>query len=856
MTTPRRRLANSGSEAMNGPEAGQMERNVAAIRAFAAAVDREAPTLSELPELLFQQLHNRLKWEPQPVPGLLATAVRNRADRPWIDSKFPFRESGGLVRTLRGHDGAVNGCALSTDGRLIVSAGADQTLRLWELATGAQLAAWSGHTDQVRSCAFTPDAERVVSGSHDRTVSVWEVASGRELRVLEGHTGAVNAVAVSPDGRFAISASSDHTLKVWNLETYTEEATLEEHRGPVVGCSFGPDGRWLVSTGGEMTSFEHAEEMMSRYQEVGLAQLASPSTSAILWEVRAPGGLLRRSGPSVKERGTLTAHMGGIYASAIAPDGSFFVTAGGEGELIVWDAATRKARATLTGHSHSVHDCAISPDGAFIVSASADRTIRIWTSDGVPQATLYGHGGGVSSCAITPDGALIVSTSLDGSLKVWDAAVSSVPTALPGHGGVVFSIEIGSDGRSIVSAGGDGSVLLSYIDGREGKVLSGHEGAAFDCTVSRDGSFVVSSGEDGTVRIWDASTGTERTSLESHEQAVVGCSLAPDASFILSAEATGVLHVWRLDGRPGVILDPRPPNEVVSETEARGLVGTTARLLQLKATVNPFVAVRRTLAQMPRSGSAGTADAGVTEDGAWIFSTYEGTVHLWDSKTGEHRERFPHGRRVTSCAVDPGANFLVAAGPEDESITIVNLGALRPGPKPRHGALVEHCAISPDASFAVSAGADGTVKIWSLPGGGLEGTIPAHRGRARRCAVTPDARYVLSVGTDARLAISEVAGGTRVATMPLLGVADCVRPHPWLPLIACGDSGGGLYLLEPIHVEFGPIALWSDESGRFSCPACGTAQTGSSPLACRNSACAMMLRPLARRPHRTGAKGG
>jgi WD40 repeat protein len=63
----------------------------------------------------------------------------------------------------------------------------------------------------------TPDGQQVVSASDDRTLKVWDLASGAELRTLVGHGNAVGAVAVTSDGRHAVSASRDRTLKVWDL---------------------------------------------------------------------------------------------------------------------------------------------------------------------------------------------------------------------------------------------------------------------------------------------------------------------------------------------------------------------------------------------------------------------------------------------------------------------------------------------------------------------------------------------------------------------------------------------------------------------------------------------------------------
>lgn len=146
--------------------------------------------------------------------------------RPWLHLLNRPQESEALVRTLKGHKNKVWDCTFSPDGKLIASASADGTLKLWEVDTGKVKATLKGHTVRVRSCAFSPDGKLIVSASMDKTLKLWDVATGKEKTTLKGHSDWVRSCAFSPDGRLIVSGSWDRTLKLWEVDTGKEIASF------------------------------------------------------------------------------------------------------------------------------------------------------------------------------------------------------------------------------------------------------------------------------------------------------------------------------------------------------------------------------------------------------------------------------------------------------------------------------------------------------------------------------------------------------------------------------------------------------------------------------------------------------
>jgi hypothetical protein len=99
--------------------------------------------------------------------------------------------------------------------------------------------------------AFSRDGARLASASHDQTVKLWDVASGRLLRTLTGHKAFIHGVAWSPDGARLASAGGDRMVKIWDAATGQELRTLRRHTSWVSGVAFSPNGDWLASVGGD-----------------------------------------------------------------------------------------------------------------------------------------------------------------------------------------------------------------------------------------------------------------------------------------------------------------------------------------------------------------------------------------------------------------------------------------------------------------------------------------------------------------------------------------------------------------------------------------------------------------------------
>jgi hypothetical protein len=136
----------------------------------------------------------------------------------------------------KGHSGVVTSVAFSPDGRLALSGNNDQTLKLWDIQSGAEIRTFKGHSKDVTSIAFSPDGRLALSGNNDQTLKLWDIQSSSEIRTFKGHSNEVYSVAFSPDGRHALSGSWD--LKLWDIQSGAEINSMLIFR----------DGEWISMT--------------------------------------------------------------------------------------------------------------------------------------------------------------------------------------------------------------------------------------------------------------------------------------------------------------------------------------------------------------------------------------------------------------------------------------------------------------------------------------------------------------------------------------------------------------------------------------------------------------------------------
>ncbi|MCX6581903.1 MAG: pentapeptide repeat-containing protein [Candidatus Aminicenantes bacterium] len=498
-------------------------------------------------------------------------------------------EIGREIKTLKGHSASVNSAAFSPDGRFIVSASLDQTIKIWDAELGREIKTFKGHSVSVNSAAFSPNGKFIVSASSDNSIKLWDAENGREIRTLKGHTASVFSVAFSPNGASIVSASYDRTIKIWDVETGREIRSLEGHTNVVNSAAFSPNGLTIVSasadntikiwdadTGKETRTLTgHAWGASSAFFSPNGKSIVSQSSAHTikLWDVE-----------TLKEIRTLKGYSNWVYSATFSSNGRLIVSASSDHTLKLWDVETGRETKTLKGHSKTVRSAVFSPNGLSIVSASDDNTIKIWDAEtGSENRTFKGHSDTILFAAFSPNGLSIVSASDDNTIKIWDAETGRLIRTLSGHSQAVNSAAFSLDGISIVSASADSTIKIWDAEtGRAIKNLKGHSNWVNSTSFSPNGISIVSASSDNTIKIWDAETGKKTRTLTGHSNFVNSAAFSPDGRLIVSAGEDHTVKLWDAEtGKEIVSLEniARPFSAAFNPAGDRICIGTSDGIL-------------------------------------------------------------------------------------------------------------------------------------------------------------------------------------------------------------------------------------------------------------------------------------
>jgi WD40 repeat protein len=293
------------------------------------------------------------------------------------------------VTRLTGHTGAVNAVALADQGRWIVSAGSDGTLKIWNTGSGALVR--TIELDEGPATALAVEDRRALTGHKGGAVVLWDLDRAEKLAVVQ-HRAPVSSLTLTGDPNRFFAASQDGAVSLFDVRSPNTPAPLgDDVEGGAQLMALARSRGLLVTAGRDRNIRLWRTDSMSltrtwRTNTEGIAALDITSAGRTIATAGADGKVRLWTTSSSRVQRTLEAHQGRVTALAFAPNGGLLATAGEDGEVKVWNVrSSRGAPRALRGHTGPVRAVSFSADGQRLVSAGQDGAIRIWTTVASPR---------------------------------------------------------------------------------------------------------------------------------------------------------------------------------------------------------------------------------------------------------------------------------------------------------------------------------------------------------------------------------------------------------------------------------------------------------------------------------------
>ena len=601
---------------------------------------------------------------------------------------FPWRHC--CFSLERGHYRGVTAVTMMPNGRFVISASQDTTIRLWDLVTRSGIWIGRGHDDLVLALAVSSDGRMIVSGSQDMTIRTWNSATGQSHWVGRGHTDRVTAVAVTPNGRFIVSGSRDKTLRLWSVASGKTLWVTEKHASAVTALVVSPDGRYVLSGHDEenlyLWDIATGKRVERKYYGASLEQLGFVTASTTSLAMTADGQFVISGSRDTSIRlwnfqsgeilRVYMGHEGPVTSVAVSQDAQWIYSGSVDGTVRRWDKDNGTCLWTSPVHSSEVTGVAVTRIGQWVISGGQDKTLRqIDVNTGKSPWTFGGknaHQAEISGLAMMPQGRFVISASHDMTLHLWDFKNIRCARVFDGPLMGMTSVAITPDRRYVLAGCRDNAVWMwELLSTEKVRLFEGHSADVLAVAITNDGTHVISGSDDTTARIWDLESGSCLTTLQGHAAGVIAIALTSDDRYILSGSRDATIRVWeRASG-----------NCVNTYTGHNGAVTSVA------------------LSQ---------------NDRFLLSSSHDSTIRLWDRQTGECLKTYKgHKDGVATVVFSPGGQYVVSGG-ADGTVRIWEMETTRcVRTFSGHTQAVTSLIFTPDGQ-AVTGSKDSTLRLWEL----------------------------------------------------------------------------------------------------------------------------------------------
>jgi WD40 repeat protein len=606
--------------------------------------------------------------------------------------------SGRPLRTLQGHTGRVFAVVHGRD--VLVTGSSDETVRLWDPATGQMRHVLAGHREWAWPVVLGPGQDVVATGDAEGVVRLWDVATGNLRYRTPAGGGFVFGIAFHAG--VVAAAHRDGVVRFWDAATGAAAGEVRVADGAVHRLVSTGDLLVAAGAGGRLSGWDTADR-------VPVVELAGHTDDVLAVDAH-PGEPLLASGDAAghvriwdtatgEVRHVLEGHLGAVYCVAWSPRGDLLASGDSAGTVCLWDAATGRLRHRLTGHTGSVWPFAFRPDGGQLAVSDDQLTTRLWDpASGACVHTMSGHGRRVGGVRFSGTGALLATSGNDGVVRLWNPTVGRQVRTIAGEPNRLWTAEF-SPAQPVLAAA-DNEGLLRLVDADTGQLeryLQIETAPLWALAFSPSGAEIATADDDDMVRVWHRRTGRPVYTLTGHRGRVRAIAYSPDGSTLATGCDDSRVRLW--DAASGRLIQT--------------LEGHTDRVYAL--------AFGR---------------------GALACASWDATARLWDPATGRCRHVLTrHTGRLWAAAFDPTGQLLATAGDD----LVIRLWDPATGDHLQtlagHTHSVASLAFHPRGHLLASGSADGTAQLWTIARGQAARHLTLLGLPAGWAVLSPDGRY-------------------------------------------------------------------------------------------------------------------
>jgi WD40 repeat protein len=379
--------------------------------------------------------------------------------------------TGEPLQLLQGHTYGAWSVAWSNDGTELLAGAGDGTIKIWEPDSGTLRREKTVAFTKIDSLQLSPD------GSHLAAVSIGEHALLLNAETLDEENtfpeffGGVRSASFYPDGRWAALADENGLTYLWNMrqgnavelgtarpasksamsavfsprggliavadgvpgllrvyDLKTLALRIEQRIPALRSVAFSPDGRLIAAGGSPLTLLETATGKIRNLDlpssPTSLTFLTLPTSSALYLAAGLEDGTVSLWNLADDSRTDLAVKRNpAVWGLASA--GTILASGDDQGDIQVWDAATRSALRHFAGYTGSIFAISLSPDGSLLAAGGIEGSIRFWSlRTGKLLQILPAQNGWVNGLAFSPDGRWLLSVGSDGTAHVWGIPAS------------------------------------------------------------------------------------------------------------------------------------------------------------------------------------------------------------------------------------------------------------------------------------------------------------------------------------------------------------------------------------------------------------------------------------------------